>query len=95
MRPTICSLFEPHYEQNLYANPKRTAKSSFYLFDSETPLFVQSFFKNFLLFALGIRLSKNIAEISSTQNPSHRSYCTSRATKDFLKFFSCGFLLGE
>src|SRR4029077_4435318 len=26
MRPTICSLFEPHYKQNLYANPKRTAK---------------------------------------------------------------------
>ena len=29
MRPTIRSLFEPHYKQNLYANPKRTAKSSF------------------------------------------------------------------
>ena len=28
MRPTICSLFEPHYKQNLYTNPKRTAKSS-------------------------------------------------------------------
>ena len=27
MRPTIWSLFEPHYKQNLYANPKRTAKS--------------------------------------------------------------------
>lgn len=27
MRPTICSLFEPHYKQNLYTNPKRTAKS--------------------------------------------------------------------
>jgi len=26
MRPTICSLFEPHYKQNLYTNPKRTAK---------------------------------------------------------------------
>src|SRR6478752_2721676 len=23
-----CSLFEPHYKQNLYTNPKRTAKSS-------------------------------------------------------------------
>jgi hypothetical protein len=28
MRPTICSLLEPHYKQNPYANPKRTAKSS-------------------------------------------------------------------
>jgi len=28
MRPTIYSLFEPHYKQNLYTNPKRTAKSS-------------------------------------------------------------------
>ena len=28
MRPTICSLSEPHYKQNLYTNPKRTAKSS-------------------------------------------------------------------
>ena len=28
MRPTIRSLFEPHYKQNLYANPKRTAKFS-------------------------------------------------------------------
>src|SRR5258708_15997557 len=27
MRPTICSLFEPHHKQNLYTNPKRTAKS--------------------------------------------------------------------
>jgi hypothetical protein len=27
MRPTIWSLLEPHYKQNLYANPKRTAKS--------------------------------------------------------------------
>jgi hypothetical protein len=26
MRPTIGSLLEPHYKQNLYANPKRTAK---------------------------------------------------------------------
>ena len=28
MRPTTWSLFEPHYKQNLYTNPKRTAKSS-------------------------------------------------------------------
>jgi hypothetical protein len=30
MRPTICSLFEPHYKQNLYTNPKRTAKPFFH-----------------------------------------------------------------
>jgi hypothetical protein len=30
MRPTICSLFEPHHKQNLYTNPKRTAKPSLY-----------------------------------------------------------------
>src|SRR5260370_11328765 len=28
MRPTICSLFARHHKQNLYTNPKRTAKSS-------------------------------------------------------------------
>ena len=43
MRPTICSLFEPHYKQNLYTNPKRTAKSSspFTIIDSIEGLIVQ------------------------------------------------------
>ena len=31
MRPTIHSLLEPHYKQNHYANPKRTAKSRYAL----------------------------------------------------------------
>jgi hypothetical protein len=38
------SLFEPHYKQNLYANPKRTAKSSFYISDASAPIFVQIIF---------------------------------------------------
>jgi hypothetical protein len=43
MRPTICSLFEPHDKQNLYTNPKRTAKSSiaFYLIDTSDQVSVQ------------------------------------------------------
>jgi len=28
-----CSLFEPHYKQNLYTNPKRTAKSDSLSYD--------------------------------------------------------------
>jgi hypothetical protein len=38
------SLFEPHYKQNLYANPKRTAKSSFFISDASAPIFVQIIF---------------------------------------------------
>ena len=50
MRPTICSLFEPHYKQNLYTNPKRTAKSFVrlnILIDAPANPFVQIFFKEF------------------------------------------------
>ena len=38
------SLFEPHYKQNLYANPKRTAKFSFYISDARDLTFVQIIF---------------------------------------------------
>src|ERR1700749_4756399 len=41
------SLFEPHYKQNLSANPKRTAKSSFYISDASDLIFVQIIFPNF------------------------------------------------
>ena len=49
MRPTICSLPEPHYKQNLYTNPKRTAKSSklfspAIMIDSTRTCFVQKIF---------------------------------------------------
>jgi len=49
MRPTICSLPEPHYKQNLYTNPKRTAKSSKLfspatMIDSTRTCFVQKIF---------------------------------------------------
>jgi hypothetical protein len=40
------SLFEPHYKQNLSANPKRTAKSSFYISDAPHLTFVQIIFQN-------------------------------------------------
>src|SRR5436190_3060421 len=35
------SLFEPHYKQNLYTNPKRTAKSLFRGIDTPASVFVQ------------------------------------------------------
>ena len=46
MRPTIRSLFEPHYKQNLYANPKRTAKSllALHYMIQHRPLLVQIIF---------------------------------------------------
>jgi hypothetical protein len=45
VRPTFPPLFEPHCEQNLYANPKRTAKSiRNYLIDSPHDGFVQIIF---------------------------------------------------
>jgi hypothetical protein len=46
MRPTIRSLFEPHYKQSLYANPKRTAKFLLapYLYDTTEALLVQIIF---------------------------------------------------
>jgi hypothetical protein len=40
-----CSLFEPHHKQNLYTNPKRTAKSSSFLkIDTTARLLVQKIF---------------------------------------------------
>src|SRR6266446_4617226 len=53
MRPTICSLLEPHHKQNPYTNPKRTAKCSPIFtrpihIDSTRGLLVQNLFsKNF------------------------------------------------
>jgi len=38
------SLFEPHYKQNLSANPKRTAKSSLPISDASDLIFVQIIF---------------------------------------------------
>src|SRR3954471_18148176 len=38
------SLFEPHYKQNLSANPKRTAKSSLHISDASHLNFVQIIF---------------------------------------------------
>ena len=48
MRPTICSLFEPHYKQNLYTNPKRTAKFAWHstYLDSKAVLLVQNKFSS-------------------------------------------------
>lgn len=45
------SLFEPHYKQNLSANPKRTAKSSFYISDASHLTFVQIIFTNRKIFS--------------------------------------------
>jgi hypothetical protein len=43
VRPTLWSLFEPHHEQNLYANPKRTAKPNpFTISDVATWCLVQT-----------------------------------------------------
>jgi hypothetical protein len=49
-RPTIWSLFEPRYEQDLSANPKRTAKSSFatHQLDVRAGRIVQKIEKKFL-----------------------------------------------
>jgi len=52
VQPTICSLFEPHHKQNLYTNPKRTAKSLFAsIIDTPTPPLVQNVF---LVFFQGV-----------------------------------------
>jgi hypothetical protein len=48
MRPTICSLFEPHYKQNPYANPKRTAKILFVLFARAVTLRLYRYTENAL-----------------------------------------------
>jgi hypothetical protein len=47
MRPTICSLFEPHHKQNPYTNPKRTAKfaSPNIILDALSRRFVQIDFR--------------------------------------------------
>ena len=50
------SLFEPHYKQNLSANPKRTAKSSFYISDASHPTFVQIIFPLCKIFFKELRL---------------------------------------
>src|SRR6185503_9107117 len=44
------SLFEPHYKQNLSANPKRTAKSSFTISDALHLNFVQIIFPSRKIF---------------------------------------------
>jgi hypothetical protein len=54
VRPTICSLFEPHHKQNLYTNPKRTAKSQTfirtYILDTTATRVVQKIFKEQFFF---------------------------------------------
>ena len=67
MRPTIWSLFEPHYKQNLYANPKRTAKSSSrYLYDTPELLLVQIIFSCLLAQAApAVRRSEQFAPIDA------------------------------
>jgi hypothetical protein len=81
-------LFEPHYEQNLYANPKRTAKSSFYIFDGGAPSFVQNFFMPWA-FSWVFRFSKNIAEYFPRRK-THRTEALVRQglQRIFLKLFS-------
>jgi hypothetical protein len=69
-----CSLFEPHYKQNLYTNPKRTAKSPINntLLDSlERRLFKKvSFFKEIFLHNPEEKLSKlpNRSQINLASN---------------------------
>jgi hypothetical protein len=71
MRPTICSLFEPHYKQNLYTNPKRTAKSFFapLLIDTPPAADVQNKFclsKN--IFCTGSELLISPRELAGLKN---------------------------
>jgi hypothetical protein len=73
MRPTICSLFEPHHKQNLYTNPKRTAKSLiYYLIDSSTRSLVQKTFFNFQRIFSASELYRNLAlDFSFVKGTSH------------------------
>src|SRR5882724_9793659 len=67
------SLFEPHYKQNLSANPKRTAKSSFYISDALHLTFVQIIFRNPKIY-----FSKNSDfrnNLSVTRTPFARKSC--------------------
>ena len=72
------SLFEPHYKQNLSANPKRTAKSSSYI-----RCFAPELCSNYFLFSVRLILKELL-----TVHRSHRIEPESRVTNIFLKKFS-------
>jgi hypothetical protein len=69
------SLFEPHYKQNLSANPKRTAKSLFCLSDASHLNFVQIIFFR----------RKFLKELQLMSHRSHRKRFASRDTKTSLE----------
>jgi len=71
------SLFEPHYKQNLSANPKRTAKSSFYISDAPHLNFVQIIFPNCVINFF----SKNFRQ-RLTDPTTHRSHGKIVASRD-------------
>jgi hypothetical protein len=70
------SLFEPHYKQNLSANPKRTAKSSFYSSEALRALFVQKSFAILKLFFTA--LAKELKSPFRYKHRSHRKVAASR-----------------
>src|SRR6185437_5897496 len=79
------SLFEPHYKQNLSANPKRTAKSSLDISDARHLNFVQIIFSSSNPFCKS--LSKNFRLLSPTSHRSHGNKDPSREAKGFFKNF--------
>jgi len=89
------SLFEPHYKQNLSANPKRTAKSSFYISDASDLTFVQIIFQNPKIY-----FSKNSDfrnNLSVTTTPFARKSCGVKRSCVFFEkkpetFFANAFL---
>jgi len=76
------SLFEPHYKQNLSANPKRTAKSSFYLSDASDLTFVQIIFQNPKIY-----FSKNADFHNNLSVTTHRSHGKVAASSEAVFFF--------
>src|SRR5260370_36333729 len=90
MRPTICSLFEPHHKQTLYANPKRTAKSFSLTNRYHTSNIRSNFFLRFFLKEI---LQNNVAEnsraLSGSKHPCKRRLAISleRVAQGF--FFAC------
>jgi hypothetical protein len=77
------SLFEPHYKQNLSANPKRTAKSSFSISDALHLNFVQIIFSSRKIFLKELLTFPTVL----TTHRSHGKMSPSRDTPTSLKIF--------
>ena len=79
------ALFEPHYKQNLYTNPKRTAKLVYsVLIDCSAP----SLFKmalNFLMAPFQRSFSPLVLATAQQNHKSHRINCASRGKVDFCR----------